>query len=391
MSDYDPAFPYKLPSEAGYFPTRRPSPPTKFPALPLRPSPTPTPPSPSNPSLHLPSDQNPNVDQGKDSKANGDGKRISEEARIILCPKCGFSASQHSDITEHEQYTHVGTVCRFPGCYRITGTEAELRNHLVEYHIKSQDNTQTSQLKCGWPGCEKTYTTSQDVHRCCFQHCSQITMKVIGSSGVMHKRLPNGNLGYFNYFDNRKIPGSDLRGRGSHMQSHFTQPVHPIPQPVHPILPPVHPTPQPVRPIPQPILYPIPESARLDGDRKYGYMPQMGDNAKVMEAISALAQKVDGFHQSHTAHILEVGHTLEKFSHRLRDLEQVVNRLDQSHRDLKNTTIGRNNEIVRKQSLQAPVLPDPTPASPFSKPQDKRPVDSDSSPLPPRKQRKTDE
>ncbi|KAI0099573.1 hypothetical protein F4776DRAFT_669233 [Hypoxylon sp. NC0597] len=324
MSKREAASPYALPPSARYFLPRRPSPPASFPALPLRPSP-----NPSSTSPHPLLDQNPQVQQGNDSNASGDQRKISEEPRPYACTKCKYRAKRPSHLTEHEWFMHIGTICMFPGCTTTTGSGAGLRTHIIEKHIRKievkvrgQDGTETVRFKCSWPG---------------FRN-------IEGGAVVGRASGGNGPGG---------LSGGPVSGR-SHTKSGSNQ------------------------------------AALRDEDSEDDSMPQVGGNAKLIDAIIALTQKVDRAHQSLTEHILEVGEALEKFGSRLRDVEKEVNRLNASHYDLKNTIEDHNKETLRSLSIAAPALSNQTPASPLLQPQDKRPANSDSSLSPPHKQRRID-
>ncbi|KAK7997335.1 hypothetical protein PG989_005375 [Apiospora arundinis] len=85
------------------------------------------------------------------------------------CPKCNeeFSRSEHVQI--HQWTTHVGTVCWFPNCGIITTTEAKMRDHLEQDHVRSQP-ANDGKTMCGWPECGNEFRQPYIAHLCFYKH-----------------------------------------------------------------------------------------------------------------------------------------------------------------------------------------------------------------------------
>ncbi|KAI6083765.1 hypothetical protein F4821DRAFT_262636 [Hypoxylon rubiginosum] len=86
------------------------------------------------------------------------------------CGRCRKMVLNARGLTEHMQWTHVGTQCHWPGCAITTNNEKEMHEHLKAAHIvavevqaPSPDGTMVTKYRCAWPGCGKSVLLFENV------------------------------------------------------------------------------------------------------------------------------------------------------------------------------------------------------------------------------------
>ncbi|KAI1459766.1 hypothetical protein F4805DRAFT_420200 [Annulohypoxylon moriforme] len=101
-------------------------------------------------------------------------------------------------MRNHEQYTHIGTQCAWPGCNARTPTEAAMRRHLTKVHYRETVRIQRDEdgkrmsvkYACNWPGCDKLFSWYSTAQRCHYLHAYRINQEreaqAGGHSGEAH-------------------------------------------------------------------------------------------------------------------------------------------------------------------------------------------------------------